>query len=130
MLLSIDTTDSGIFLHVLQFDNDMNHSIALVTSLDNEKFFVDSSHGHFLKASKENFIKLGYKKVLDACHVDWSLLQVTSKKRKKKGARKARARKSSKSTQENDVVSVENKSSSSVIMEKKGKVQTSKGSGV
>ena len=32
-----------------------------------------------MKATKDNFHKLGYKNVLDACHVEWSLVEETKK---------------------------------------------------
>ena len=40
MILGIDQPDSGIFLRVLQHDNDVNHNIALVTTVDNKKFLL------------------------------------------------------------------------------------------
>ena len=122
-ILKIAKPDSGIFLHVLQFDMDTTHTIALVTRIDYEQFFVDSSHEYFVKANKENFHKLGYRSVLEASYVDWTLVMESTKKNKKRtrqGVNKNRTKKK-KTTKEHDQIVVENKTLSSTEVASTGR---------
>ena len=103
-LLSIAKSDSGIFLYVLQHDNDTNHKIALVTTITNENFFVDSSHEFFVIASEDHFKKLGYKSVLEASYVDWVTVKETTKKRKSRTGFRTKRNMNKKKKDENDHV--------------------------
>ena len=86
-LLDLIPNNKGYYLHVIQEDDDIGHCIALVCSKDGEKFFVDTSHEYFVITTRENFTKLGYKSILSASTVSWSIFS-GKKKRKHKSVNK------------------------------------------
>ena len=86
-LLDLIPINKGYYLHVIQEDDDIGHCIALVSSKDGDKFFVDASHEYFVIATSDNFTKLGYKSILSASNISWSIFS-GKKKRKHKSFNK------------------------------------------